>query len=470
MSAHLKRSRVTKALADAGLAPSFDAAEARLDAVHVSVVTDQHQTQTPAGQAAILTALATALKSFGRASFVCTDPGARLLGAHALGLTLLDAARTLGASWTPVSPACTTHAIYVGAGDGEHQTHAPWGIYCWWDRWCAGARTGPVATGDDRVALAGVFSGAFAVRQVFAHIRFGRAAPPRAATLSLWCPELGGDAEYDAAARGPTRFTAPSALWFLGLGHLGQAAIWALCLATEGEGRAIVQDDQKIGEENEATSLLVRADDIGVRKARVAANWLERSNWTTAVIERRHCGDIALRPEDPPFLLAGLDELTPRLAMANAGHDYMVDVGVGHGARDFESLQIRVIPKGASVEALWQKAEPAILQDRLLNDPAYQALDRKVGVCGAHAIANASVAVPFVGACAAALALAQITRLVSGEDAVALLQVDLAAPDMIIDGGRIGPPQSFLGGAHINLDDVSEMQQTSVRRESPDSS
>ena len=46
---------------------------------------------------------------------------------------------------------------------------------------------------------------------------------------------------------------------------------------------AVVQDDQVIGEENEPTSLLVRMPDIGVRKARVSAAWLELADWSAAM-------------------------------------------------------------------------------------------------------------------------------------------------------------------------------------------
>ena len=57
MTNHMKRSRVTKAFADAGLTASFADAEARLDAVRVCVVLGDDQARTPAGQATALTAL-----------------------------------------------------------------------------------------------------------------------------------------------------------------------------------------------------------------------------------------------------------------------------------------------------------------------------------------------------------------------------------------------------------------------------
>lgn len=463
MTEHLRRSRVTKAFADAGLAGSFESAEARLDSVEICVVVGSAEARTAAGQAAVLTALATSIKSFGRATLACSDGDVLMIAAQPLGVTLAHAGEQLGARVVQACPSNITHAIHIGASPGQ----APWRVFCWWDRWCAGARVAPSAPGDSRVALAGSFAGALAVRQVFAHVRFGKSAPPRDVTLSLWRPELGGDISGDDFALGPENFVVPDAIWFLGLGHLGQAAIWTIGLLPV-RGKAIVQDDQFIGEENEPTSLVVCKRDVGVRKTRVAGRWLEAADWSASVIERRHYGDIAVLPHDPPFLLSGLDDLTARRTMAKVGFDYMIDVGVGHGPRDFEGIQIRIVPKGAPMEHLWSDAVPH-RNDGLLEGDAYKTLDAKVGACGAYAIAKASVAVPFVGAAASALAFAQMIRLASGEDAVALLQVDLASPEMVIDGGRVAAASTFLGGVHVDLNPVSLTAQPQPPSDGPDS-
>jgi hypothetical protein len=104
-------------------------------------------------------------------------------------------------------------------------------------------------------------------------------------------------------------------------------------------GRTVVQDDQTIGEENEATSLLVTGDDIGEKKARIAARWVGTAGWKANIIERRHHGDIQVTPGDPPYLLSGLDRIEPRRVMAKHGFDYMIDAGLGHGPHDFEGIQ-----------------------------------------------------------------------------------------------------------------------------------
>src|ERR1019366_6949972 len=123
------------------------------------------------------------------------------------------------------------------------------------------------------------------------------------------------------------------------------------------------------------------------RKTRVANDWLEAAGWSTEMIERRHRGDIRLTAEDPPLLLSGLDEISPRRLLAKAGFEYMVDAGIGSGARDFEGLQVRVIPKKVDAERLWEQPGPPRTLDKLLATEAYQAVDKAAkarGGCGAY--------------------------------------------------------------------------------------
>jgi hypothetical protein len=214
----------------------------------------------------------------------------------------------------------------------------------------------------------------------------------------------------------------------------------------------VLQDDQRIGVENEPTSLLVIEAGERRRKVRVAAGWLDAAGWDTRLIERRHQGDIVPTKEDPPLLLCGLDDVKPRQVLAGLGFDYMIDAGIGHGPGDFESLQIRIVPKGAPTERLWNAPSPPRLADHLLDKAAYQALAGKDEGCGAYTLADGSVAVPFVGAATGALTIAQAIRLASMKPAGALIQIGLAAPEMQIDGGRHPAPEMSFGGEPMDLD------------------
>ncbi len=449
MSQYWKRSRVTKALTDASRAGSFLEAEARLDAVQLDVIVGPDQLVTPAGQAAVLTAIATAYKCFGGVILV-TANDAPLIAPLPLGKTLLEAARRLGAEISSRPSPAPTHSIRIGTSPKG----LGWNLRCWWDRWLSGTRAyEDDQIGDSRWALSGVLAGATAVRQVFACVLSGRKVRERDVTISLWTPWK----PADLAARGPEHFDVPDKLWLLGLGHLGQAFIWNLCfVGGEGERFAVLQDDQIIGEENEATSLLVLpgGGDMGKRKTRVAAPWLEACGWRTELVERRHHGDIAIAANDPPYLLSGLDRLQPRLTMARHGFDFMLDAGIGHGAGDFEGIQFRAIAKGQSLDELWCDPGPLPVEEgakKLLGRPAYVELEQSVGQCGTFGLAQASVAVPFVGAAAGAITISQAIRLASLQVAPLFLQVELGAPDMATLGGFIAAPETNLGSFSVQL-------------------
>ena len=446
MNRHWKRSRVTKALTDAGLAASFGEAEARLDAVRVCVRVSREQCSTPAGQAATLTAVATAFKCFGRVCVALDAPDADLRFKMPLGSTLHEATERLGATTADAEGAGITHSIRIGSAAHDD---APWSVCCWWDRWLAGTRVDPGGpVGESGVSLAGVFSAGLAVRQIFADVRRAAACRSADVTVSLWTPSVPADLN-DV---GPSQVSIPNHLWIVGLGHLGQAAVWALLtLPSAGPRHAVLQDDDRIGEENEATSLLVRGNVFGLKKVRVAASWLEGGGWTTDLIERRHKGDIRLITGDPPLLLAGLDALPARKALARVCFDYMIDVGIGDDAASFEGIQIRVVPKGTLVDRLWGSGSTADARERLSDNEAYRAAEKDIGACGKVMLADASVAVPFVGAAAAALAVSQAIRLASLKSGVALLQIELASPSLVIDGGEAAASESYLGSDVVSV-------------------
>jgi hypothetical protein len=468
MTKYWKRSRITKAFTDASRVGSFAEAEARLDSIRLEIVVADDQIGTPAGQAAALTAAATAKKCFGSVTIVAGKDAA-LVAKLPIGKSVLVAARRLGARRADAPSPRATHRVCIGDVPGT----AAWSVACWWNRWLAGTRAfTDGAVGDSRLALAGTFAGALAVRQVFACAVAGRNVLPRDETVSLWSPWT----EAKDEETGPERFDVPDKLWLLGLGHLGQAFVWNLCLlGGSGERLAVLQDDQLVGEENEATSLLVLPGgrQLDRKKARAASAWLEASGWRTDIIERRHFGDIALINDDPPYLVSGLDKVEPRLVLARHGFPYMIDAGIGHGPGDFEGIQIRTIAKGQAIDGLWSKPSAADeervakLQDSLV----YLELEQQVGRCGTFEFAEASVAVPFVGAATGALTLAHIIRLASLEAVPTLFQIELGAPQMVTSAAMLPPPKTNLGSHEYRLgaarDSASRDAADEVKRRRP---
>lgn len=446
MMPHLKRSRITKALTDrAGAETDFDAAEDRLGKVRVTVVLGDDQARTPAGQAAALTAISTSFKCFSGATLV-TAAGTRLVKPLPIGKTIGAAARSLGATVASRIPDEATHVIVIG--QAMVASPHPF-VRCWWNGWI----TGILPAWDNREIgisgnpLAGVFAGAVAVREVFATVLAYPRSGARVSVVSLWEPWR----DPETAPPGPETVYLPARLWFIGLGHLGQGFLWNLGLIPATGAQVVLQDDQAVGEENEATGSLTTADDLTTRKTRVAARWLDGVGWPTSLIERRHYGDIPLLPDDPGIVITGLDEPKARIAIARTGFDYMIDAGLGHGPVDFESLQIRVLKQGTDATAFWSSPEIAKDVDALLRQKAYQAHAEKFPDCGTFTLANASVAVPFVGAATGALTITQVIRLASMLETAQIMQMDLGTPAMVMCGRMNGAPTASAGSVEIRL-------------------
>ena len=419
-----RRSRITKAIVDAGIVPGWDDADAMLQGTRLRVNLASALSATPAGQAALLTAVATAMRCFECVEADC-PVDMQLCCPLPIGATLGEAVRALGGMLAEGGMAPSTHTISIGA-----VACRGFSIRCWWDGWCAGVLPGDDSreVGEGWNSLSGIASAALAVREVFASAIGQPRAGRRASLLSLW---RSWEAPM-ATATGPRELAIPNALWMVGLGHLGQGTAWALSfLPVVGCPLAILQDDQIIEPENEATCLLVRPGQLGWKKTRVVAHWLEAVGWQTRLIERRHDGNMRPSEFEPSLCLCGLDDPSPRRLIAASGYQYVIDGGVGHGPNDFQRLQVKVVRNGQA-DGLWS---PGVSAERdveaLLAQPAYQNYARQPGICGALPLAQASVAVPFVGAFAGALTVATAIRIANLEDVPKSLQIELPAPDLV---------------------------------------
>lgn len=446
MIPHLRRSRIAKVITDApGSARDFDQATAALDAVHVAVVASGEVIASAAAQAAVVTALNTAVKCFGKATLVCSHD--RSLEAKlALGSGLLAVAEACGAQVSASPPSSVTHIIAVGKTPVEGAF-----LRCWWNGWTAGVLPSwdDEPCGDSGNPLTGIFAGALAVREVFANAIGRRHSVNRRAVISLWQPWL----QKGEPRPAPRVLTLPRSLWLVGLGHVGQGFLWSLAFLPAAGTHAILQDDQTVGEGNVGTGLVTQLLDFEKRnkKARVAARWLEGAGWTTSLIERRNYGDLQPADNDPPVVLTSLDEPTARLAIAKAGHGFMIDAGVGHGAFEFEIGQIRVVPKGAYTDGLWAHAARPKNIDAMLETPAYREHARKYDGCGTFTLAEASAAVPFVGAAIGALTIAQLLRVASTCSTPRIMQIELNAPEAA-SAGTLNPAAARgLGGIELRL-------------------
>jgi hypothetical protein len=197
-------------------------------------------------------------------------------------------------------------AIRVGFGTvGQYRN----GLQTTFDGWtCA---TSPL---EERVrlperegcVLAGIVVGALAISEIFLG-NFGCAieAGSRVTGLSLWRPDLTWDEAAATGIEAPLHHL-PGEIWFLGLGHLGQAFIWAFSMLPYLEPskvNIVLQDFDRVVLANCDSGLLSYAGDMRQLKTRVVNRFLEDRSFQTRLIERRFDERTRPQQDEPRTLL-----------------------------------------------------------------------------------------------------------------------------------------------------------------------
>lgn len=216
--------------------------------------------------------------------------------------------------------------------------------------------------------------------------------------------------------RGPALQYLPKALWLVGLGHLGQAYAWTLGLLpypTDRRPHVVLQDFDKAAESNLSTCLLLTTDDLGKRKVRVVSQRLDAAGFTTDLVERRFGPNHHVANDEPTTALFGVDNVAARRDLDSAGFTMVVETGLGSGYRDFRNIRLHTFPGPRKPSAIWT-ADVAAQAAIDLNDVYRQLALERNDLCGMTLLASRAVATPFVGALAAALALAEVLRPLHG--------------------------------------------------------
>lgn len=396
--------RLAKILVDSeGI--SFPEAQVRLRALTLDVVVAANAV-SPAAHAAVLTAV-----SVGHRTFV---GGVRVSGAidqplnSALPLnspSLGEAAVEVGASAFEGSP---SRRIIIGTG---RALDPAWSVEAWWDGWRAGtAEPGERACGDSDNPLAGIAAGALAVGKAF--------EAERGRTLDLYVEiDLWPVTSENGAAPGFAEIFLPGAIWLIGLGNLGQAFLWALTAlpyADPNNVSLVLQDRDKISEENWATSVLVTDETYGKLKTRVGEAWAMTKGFDVRRIDRHLVGVDRLEDDDPRLALSGVDKIEARKLMAQVGFDCIVDAGLGRTSHEFDHYRVNVFDRIRPIDKHFADQADVPVQNAIPADDAYQRLLEEVGSCGAAELAGASVAAPYVSALAATVAVSRLLAVCSG--------------------------------------------------------
>ena len=420
--------RLAKRAMDNGTVASRQEAEALLRGYRIAFAIGPDEAVDRHHQAALLTAVELARRVFLGGVIVEGRLDVPLIGAVSTGPTLRHA--VVAAGGKPAAAPAGIPLISIG-GPARQKTDS-FSIRAVFDGWRGGIVPGH-AEGPDRgaiapMALTPMLAAALAINEAFLHVS-GESpfAGKRSAGLDLW--NLSRSADWMSCdANAPELRYLPASLWLIGLGHLGQAYLWALGLlpyAAGARAEIVLQDVDVITPSTESTSILSDSTMYGQKKTRVTAAWAECRGFKTTITERLFDETCCRHRSEPAIALCGLDNAVGRRALDQVGFEFVVEAGLGRGHQDFRSLLIHTLPGELSANELWkqegeatQTAADAAAYRRMLDDGS---LDR----CGVTLLAGKAVGAPFVGAVAATLVLGEVLRLLHGGDLHRLVDMNL---------------------------------------------
>jgi hypothetical protein len=217
-----------------------------------------------------------------------------------------------------------------------------------------------------------------------------------------------------AEAEGPALESSPKDLWMLGLGHLGQAFIWNFALlpyANPNEARFFLQDFDYAVRGNFTSGLLCEEHNIGKRKTRICAKWLESRGFRTLITERPFDSHTKRTGDEPFVACCGFDSAEPRRLLESAGFDLVIECALGADTARFDRVMVHTFPDASrSADEIWASPPDSPLDERLLD--AFET----DGDCGilAETLARKAVSTSFTGAYAGALVAGEVLRALHG--------------------------------------------------------
>jgi len=417
--------RTAKIFMDSGQAASYEAAIAKLETFGLNILVGSDVARSAAHQTALLTLVNLTRRSLLGGVLVAGLPDAPSYSPMAPGVSLLTAVLNVGGKVGEAVPSRPTVVI----GDAtQAPTSLAWRIT--WEGWRGGvipARRNERLAEDTLNTLAPILAAAVAAAEVFSFLAADNPmAGRRAAGLSLWYP--GRDWLALDTSEPPVHYL-PAALWFLGLGNLGQAFAWCLAslpYAQPKDVALILQDFDRLSKSNESTSLLSFLPDVGAPKTRVVAGWLEARGFVTTIEERRFGSAIRRADAEPGVLLCGVDNALARASMGDAGFDLIVEAGLGGGPQAFRSIGVHVFPASRRPAEIWA-AQVGQNDVNYEEQPAYRQLKREgMEACGLARLASRTVGVPFVGLIAACLVFSELLRRLNGGIAMEVVATSAA--------------------------------------------
>ena len=184
--------------------------------------------------------------------------------------------------------------------------------------------------------------------------------------------------------------------------------------------------------------MIFTAADEDILKTRVCSKWLEDRGFRTRLIERPFDSNFRCRtakPQvEPRLALCGFDSNPARRDLQTAEFPRVMESGLGGTKDNFDTISFHTLPNPRSAQELWpdlsreeQDKQREYLERVARENRAYSPLGNDV--CGRAELAGKSVAVPFVGATAATLVLAEAVRLLHDGPAYTDIKVALSGLD-----------------------------------------
>lgn len=403
-----------------------------------------------AAQAALLTAVNTGSRAMLGGVHVVIDEDSELSLPWALGQNLSAAVHDFGGCVVDQLQADRA-VLRIASPAASNIAKSQVQLNLLWHGWCGGVSdTVDEPLTSAAMPLAGVVAGALGVSEVFQHMCGAPMAGRRSVGLSLWRPDQNWRSPN---AMGTALRYAPSRLWLLGLGHLGQANAWNLgCLPYQRpeELEVYLVDFDVIVEANRSTGLLTSQWDLERLKSRVVQQRLESLGHHTRLVERPFDDRTIPQASEPTLALAGFDKPEPRRALGDK-FGRVVDAGLGDGPSGYLDMLIHSFPSQLTPAAafpdpqLTGRQQPPVYEAEIsqrIDQGAHPADAR----CGVVDLAGATAAASFVGAIAGALSAADILRLLHGGQHYASINLDLRSPNNVFAAPAQGANQQINPG------------------------
>lgn len=385
--------RTVKLAMDEGRANSLAQAQALFKGFRLRISVEAGFAGSPAAEAAVLTLLTAAPKTFLGGVEIVGAVDERCTLAWFAGRALSQVAGEAGACvGTPDgsrgAPAVT---IAVGAGRPRHEGFlvalalgTDGFVVCPDDP----AQSDPRAPAEVGVAAAGV-----ALNEAFSYV-YGRSPLAGQRRLAFRMPAVASC----GLAHGKTT-------WLIGLGHLGQAFAWTLALSSPRVQPALrLTDFDCVSASSLSTCLLVNSSDIGRLKVQAVGERLAQLGFAVSLDTQRLNLVDNFSPVQADQAVVAVDNMALRQSLDRLTGMRIFEGGIGDGPGGFTRVQFHSFPGPRMARDVWVGEDPQATRAVDISAPAYQALLKETGdECGTTLVAGRSIATPFVGAFAGAV-------------------------------------------------------------------